>query len=123
MVKAGYRYDSSLWVGRDDLLSELNEAGIKEFAISTRRFMKRLVPMGGGYMRLLGPGFYNKVLRQGPEPLVLYLHPWEFDPYHPRMPQASLWARFKHYNGLGRTKAILSSLLRRAKWGTCRSAL
>ncbi|MEA3312343.1 MAG: polysaccharide deacetylase family protein [candidate division WOR-3 bacterium] len=123
LANAGYRYDSSLWVGRTNLLSLIREAGLEEFPISTRRFMGKLVPLGGGYLRLVGTGFYNPLFRKGPEPLVLYLHPWEFDPDHPRLPNISLWVRFKHYNGLGRSKRMLYKLLGKASWSSCRSSL
>ena len=123
LVKGGYEYDSSLWMGRNDLLGHLSAAGIREFPISTRRFLGKLVPMGGGYMRLLGVKFYKPLLKQSLEPLVIYLHPWEFDPHHPRLRKASPWVRFKHYNDLRRTPRMFFSLLRKVKWGACRNAL
>jgi polysaccharide deacetylase family protein (PEP-CTERM system associated) len=123
LVKGGYAYDSSLWAGKDDLVPDLASADIVEFPVSTRRFLGKLVPMGGGYMRLVGVGFYNPSFRSGPEPLVLYLHPWEFDPCHPRVRTASPWVRFKHYNGLRHTGAMLTSLLFKARWGSCSNYL
>lgn len=123
LANAGYKYDSSLWTGKIDLLSELNKAGISEFSISIRKILNRIVPMGGGYLRLLGVGFYNLLFRKGPEPLVVYLHPWEFDTFHPRLHTASPWKRFKHYIGLRDMTSKLLVLLRKANWMSCRKAL
>lgn len=123
LVEAGYKYDSSLLEGNPGLVKDIADANIREFAVSTRRFFGKKIPFGGGYLRLFKPGFYSSVFSSASKPIVLYLHPWEFDPHHPRVRNASFWIRFKHYNGLRRSESMLLSLLKRAKWGTCHSKL
>ncbi len=118
LKKAGYTYDSSLWQGRNILRKELEESAIKEFPVSTRKFLGKLIPFGGGYLRLLGTGFYNPIFKDNDSFLVLYLHPWEFDPKHPRIKNVSIWSQFKHYNGLCRSKKMLSFLLDKFSWGS-----
>ncbi|WP_425513481.1 DUF3473 domain-containing protein [Desulfobulbus propionicus] len=44
-------------------------------------------------------------------PFIFYIHPWEIDPHQPRMHNARLLSRFRHYNNLGKTRSRLMRLL------------
>jgi polysaccharide deacetylase family protein (PEP-CTERM system associated) len=89
---------------------------IFEFPLSTIRLGRLNVPVsGGGYFRLLpypiiklGLKRLNEVERR---PFVFYLHPWELDPDQPRIQEASLKSRFRHYLNLSKTESRLNRLL------------
>jgi polysaccharide deacetylase family protein (PEP-CTERM system associated) len=86
-----------------------------EFPVSTIRLGKQNWPVaGGGYFRLLPLWITRQAMRhlngQG-HPAVIYLHPWEFDPDQPRIPDAPLLSRFRHYVNIGQTESRLRALL------------
>ncbi|MBV5330685.1 MAG: DUF3473 domain-containing protein, partial [Chlorobium sp.] len=53
----------------------------------------------------------HSINRKENKPFVFYLHPWEFDPHQPRIPQARLLSKFRHYNQLQRTQTRFEKLL------------
>ena len=70
---------------------------------------------GGGYFRLIP----NNLFMTGVDTIlnedgayVFYLHPWEIDPGQPKMKEASLAFRFRHYNNIGRAYTKLNKLLK-----------
>ncbi|NIN36293.1 MAG: DUF3473 domain-containing protein [Gammaproteobacteria bacterium] len=86
-----------------------------EFPVSTIRLGKQNWPVaGGGYFRLFPLWITRQAIRhlnaQG-HPAVVYLHPWEFDPDQPRIPNAPLRTRFRHYVNIGKTESRLRALL------------
>jgi polysaccharide deacetylase family protein (PEP-CTERM system associated) len=86
-----------------------------EFPVSTVRLGKQNWPVaGGGYFRLFPLWITRQAIRhlnaQG-HPAVTYLHPWEFDPDQPRIPDAPLLSRFRHYVNISRTESRLRALL------------
>ena len=50
-------------------------------------------------------------------PAIFYFHPWEIDPEQPRVLEASLKTRFRHYVNLDKTETRLGQLLRDFRWG------
>lgn len=85
-----------------------------EVPVGTARFAGTNLPIGGGFFRLLPTrlvhaaiGSVNRAERQ---PVVLYVHPWEFDPDQPR-PAMSWKQRFRHYTGLRSAERKLRALL------------
>jgi polysaccharide deacetylase family protein (PEP-CTERM system associated) len=89
--------------------------GLWEFPISTIRLGKQNWPVaGGGYFRLSPLWITRQAIRhlnrQG-HPAVVYLHPWEFDPHQPRIPDAPLLSRFRHYVNIHKTESRLRTLL------------
>jgi len=86
-----------------------------EFPVSTIRMGKQNLPVaGGGYFRLFPLSITRRAIRslnkQG-HPAIIYLHPWEFDPDQPRIPDAPLLSRFRHYVNLDKTESRLQKLL------------
>jgi hypothetical protein len=71
--------------------------------VGTARALGTNVPVGGGFFRLFPDSAAAQRHRQRQsldrQPLVLYVHPWEFDPAQPRPPMPWLH-RFRHYVGL-----------------------
>lgn len=99
-----------------------------EFPISTLRVGGVNLPIGGGFY---ARGWPYAVLRRTIEqlnaqgqPAVFYFHPWEFDPWHPRIRHESYWlARATHYYRLPSTRATLRGLLKEFQWTTMSESL
>ncbi len=123
----GFQYDSSIFPIRHDnygipdayplpnRMSTPMGNKITEFPISVFRYKGFKLPVsGGGYFRLLPYGLTKRALRHinnSGDEFVFYLHPWEVDPDQPRMENASLLSKFRHYCNLGKTEARLRTLL------------
>ena len=72
----------------------------------------RLGLLGGGYLRILPRWFIRLATRNlhvDGYPLILYVHPREIEPDHPRLP-LSLFRRFKCYVNFGSTLSKLRYL-------------
>jgi polysaccharide deacetylase family protein (PEP-CTERM system associated) len=126
LLDQGIEYDSSVlparrpYCGIPDAPREPWVARAKdgrsltELPPSTLRVLGRNVPFsGGGYFRLCPYRIVRWGLRRLNRigvPGVVYLHPWELDADHPRMP-VRLDHRFQHYVNLGRTERKLRRLL------------
>ena len=126
LVEEGYTYDSSVFPiyhdlhGNPDAPREIHTiqtgvGSIIEFppAVITR-FGKNIPTGGGGYFRFF-PYFMTarwlKEINRLEKPFVFYIHPWEVDPEQPRIPDAPLKSRFRHYVNLKRTADRLKRLL------------
>ncbi len=55
-------------------------------------------------------------------PAIVYLHPWELDPYHPVI-EVPLVSRFIHYYNLKTTKHKLMRLLNDFEFNTVKEVL
>jgi hypothetical protein len=51
------------------------------------------------------------------QPGMFYFHPWEVDPDQPRIQDAPLRSRFRHYTNLNTMEARLRRLLTDFQWG------
>jgi polysaccharide deacetylase family protein (PEP-CTERM system associated) len=89
--------------------------GVWEFPVSTIRLGKQNWPVaGGGYFRLFPLWITRQAIRHlnaQEHPAVIYLHPWEFDPDQPRIPDTPLLSRFRHYVNIHKTESRLRALL------------
>ncbi|MDR0337475.1 MAG: DUF3473 domain-containing protein [Planctomycetaceae bacterium] len=126
LVEEGYRYDSSIFPihhdlhGNADAPLEIHEittesGTIREFPPAVVRCFGQNLPIGGGgYFRFF-PYFVTsyclRSVNMSGRPFVFYIHPWEVDPKQPRIPNASLKSRFRHYLNLRRTESRLKRLL------------
>ncbi len=81
---------------------------------------RRLAAGGGGFFRVLPYAFTRWAIRQvnGGErrPAMFYFHPWEVDPDQPRVANAPLRSRLRHYTNLTRMAGKLGELLREFSW-------
>jgi polysaccharide deacetylase family protein (PEP-CTERM system associated) len=139
LAEEGFLYDSSLHpilhdrYGRPDAprfpyeIWRNGSASLMEFPIGTARVFGVNLPIGGGGFFRLSP---FELVRRGIErvnarerqPVMFYLHPWELDPDQPRPPMA--WHhRFRHYVGLRKEAAKLSSLLSQFRFTTALEVL
>lgn len=127
--RLGFKYDSSIFpiyhdrYGIDDFdrriksINYMNYASkLIEFPITSVKFLNFNVPAaGGGYFRLypyaLTRYFLNRYLNMENQPFMFYLHPWEFDPDQPKIPNLNLFTRFRHYNNIGKCSERLEQLM------------
>lgn len=129
LLETGYRYSSSIYPVKHDHYGMPDaprfpfesRPGLLEIPITTSRVGSINVPAGGGgYFRFLpyaaSRWLIERVNRQERRAAVFYMHPWELDPDQPRVRDAKLKTRFRHYVNLRRTEARLRSLLRDFKW-------
>lgn len=90
-----------------------------EVPITTARIAGRRMNFGGGFFRLLPYVVARHATRQvnaEGQPVIFYFHPWEVDPGQPRVADAPLRSRLRHYTGLGRMAAKLARLLGDFRW-------
>ena len=112
------RYGKLSGFGRE-LAPDVREVigGGYEFSIPLAKLGPLSIPVGGGgYFRLYPGAMFRALARRARNnggPVVLYLHPWEFDPEQPRV-EAQLRAsyRFRHYQNLARTSPRLDEFIR-----------
>jgi len=80
---------------------------------------RRLAAGGGGFFRMLPYAFSRWAIRQlnrEGRPAAFYFHPWEVDPGQPRVANAPLRSRLRHYTRLGAMEGKLERLLREFRW-------
>lgn len=98
------------------------DADLVEIPVTTARFAgRRLAAGGGGFFRVLPYGFsrwaIRQVNREDERPAVFYFHPWEIDPGQPRVDNAPLRSRLRHYTNLSVMADKLQRLVGEFRWG------
>jgi polysaccharide deacetylase family protein (PEP-CTERM system associated) len=93
-----------------------------EIPVTTAHFAgRRLAAGGGGFFRVLPYGFSRWAIRQvnarDRRPAVFYFHPWEIDPNQPRVTNASMRSRVRHYTNLSIMAEKLEQLVGEFAWG------
>ncbi|GGD93352.1 polysaccharide deacetylase [Tsuneonella deserti] len=82
---------------------------------------RRVAAGGGGFFRVLPYGFsrwaIRQVNRQARRPAVFYFHPWEIDPAQPKVPDAPVRSKLRHYTGLDKMAVKLRELVHEFAWG------
>jgi polysaccharide deacetylase family protein (PEP-CTERM system associated) len=128
IADAEFEFDSSIYPIRHDnyglpggphepyRIELANGRSIVEFPITTAPVANFSIPVGGGgYFRIFPYALTRKLLHKREQevdaPFVFYLHPWELDPQQPRIRNASLKSRFRHYTNLNRVAPRLHRLL------------
>ena len=124
LAEAGYAYSSSSHPIRHDAYGDPDASrgphvdatsGIVEIPVMTAGLGKKRMPAGGGGFFRLFPLLWfllaQKRARETGLTPNFYLHPWEIDPSQPRVKDAPLRSRFRHYVGLSRCEAKLKRLL------------
>lgn len=130
LVKAGYRYSSSIYpvkhdhYGMPDAPRFAHEVrpGLMEVPPTTLRLFDRNLPSsGGGFFRLLPYSVSRWMLQQvnqrDARSAIFYFHPWEIDADQPRVAGANAKARFRHYVNIDRNERKLARLLQDFRWG------
>lgn len=82
------------------------------------------IPVAGGiFFRLLPYAFTAAALRRingNGRPAVVYLHPWELDPDHPRVPGIPRHRTWYHYHRLTAARSKYQRLLKEFEFGSIR---
>ena len=97
-------------------------AALVELPVTTVQVAgRRLAAGGGGFFRLLPYAFSSwavaRVNRAEKRPAIFYFHPWEIDPGQPRVANAPLKSRLRHYTNLSAMRPKLLKLLQDHRWG------
>jgi len=131
LAEQGYAYSSSVAPVRHDHYgwpesprfgwrpvagAELIELPVTTVSVAGRR----LAAGGGGFFRLLPYAFSTwAVARTNSSehrPAIFYFHPWEIDPDQPRVANAPLKSRLRHYTNLSTMEPKLLKLLEQHEW-------
>jgi polysaccharide deacetylase family protein (PEP-CTERM system associated) len=131
LAALGFRYDSSIFPVRNWRYGipdfdprpqriETPAGTVCELPISVRRILGRNLPVSGGAYFRIYPYALTRAnvaaAERAGRPVVFYLHPWELDPGHPRVPFH--WrARLTHYLNLAATRPRLERLLAEFRFG------
>lgn len=129
LAEQGYRYSSSVapvvhdhygWSASPrHAWRPLPDADLIEWPVTTARLAGRNLAAGGGFMRILPYGVTRWAIAQmngEGHPAILYFHPWEIDPGQPRVANAPLRSKLRHYSGLTAMAGKLRRLLNEFAW-------
>ena len=75
---------------------------------------------GGGFFRLLPGSIVSGAVAEANRagrPGIFYFHPWEIDPDQPRVANAPLKSKLRHYARLGAMAGKLRTLMAGHSWG------
>lgn len=131
LVEVGFKYSSSTYPIKHDLygvpewprFAYQREEGILEIPVPTIRKNEVNTGIGGGgYFRLypywLSKRRIDKFYQQEKQPYSFYFHPWEIDPQQPRVKDAPLKSKIRHYINLSAMEGKLEKLLQDYQWST-----
>jgi polysaccharide deacetylase family protein (PEP-CTERM system associated) len=133
ILKAGYRYSSSIYPIRHDLYGipdaprfafrPIADADLVEIPVTTLEIGTRRIPCGGGGFFRLYPypvsrWMIKQINSREHQSAIFYFHPWEIDALQPRIPNLPWKTKFRHYLNLDRTFERLTTLLRDFEWNT-----
>ncbi len=130
LAEAGYTYSSSVAPLKHDhygwpnapryAFKPLADSDLIELPVTVADLAGRRMATGGGFFRLLPAALMNfavgQVSGEG-QPAVFYFHPWEIDPGQPRVANAPLRSKLRHYSRLGAMAGKVRGLIRRHDWG------
>ncbi|MGB3738727.1 MAG: XrtA system polysaccharide deacetylase [Pontixanthobacter sp.] len=132
LVEQGYAYSSSVAPVAHDhygwreaprfAFKPLPWADLVELPVTTAILGgRRVAAGGGGFFRVLPYAFSRWAIRQvnrrEGRPAVFYFHPWEIDPDQPRVPEAPIRSRLRHYTRLQAMAPKLCNLVHEFAWG------
>lgn len=131
LAEQGYTYSSSVAPIAHDhygwreaprfAFHPLAGSDLLEIPVTTATFAgKRLAAGGGGFFRVLPYSFSRWAIRQvnlrDQRPAVFYFHPWEIDPDQPRVENAPMRSRLRHYTNLDVMASKLRQLIGEFAW-------
>ncbi len=131
LANSGYAYSSSVAPVVHDhygwpeaprfAFRPVKGSGLIELPVTTAKFAGRtLAAGGGGFFRLLPYRFSRWAFEQvnaAGEPGIFYFHPWEIDPDQPRMANAPMRSKIRHYTNLDIMAAKLNRMMAAFDWG------
>lgn len=130
LAEEGYAYSSSVAPVAHDHYGwresprfawrPLSDNPLIELPVSTATLGGRRMAVGGGFFRLLPAKLTDLAVRQSNgagHGGMFYFHPWEVDPGQPRVRNAPIRSKLRHYSRLSSMAGKLSGLLSRHQWG------
>lgn len=132
LAEQGYAYSSSVAPVRHDhygwrdaprfAFNPVEGSDLVEIPVTTAMLGKRRVGAGGGgFFRVLPYAFSRWAIRQvnkvDQRPAVFYFHPWEVDPDQPRVANAPIRSKLRHYTNLDKMAGKLATLVAEFDWG------
>lgn len=102
-------------------IHEMKDTGLIEFPVTLFECGPKRIGIGGAYLRILPTVISEYGMRQNLRAgrrLNLYMHPWEFDPDHPRYPIEPRIARLTHYFNLRSMERKVRALTKAFRFGT-----
>jgi polysaccharide deacetylase family protein (PEP-CTERM system associated) len=130
LAEAGYLYSSSIAPIRHDhygwpeapraAFRPVADAGLIELPITIAKVAGREITAGGGFFRLLPNRVTDRAVRRANAEgasAIFYFHPWEIDPRQPRVANAPLKSKLRHYARLGAMAGKLERLIATHAWG------
>jgi polysaccharide deacetylase family protein (PEP-CTERM system associated) len=130
MAEQGYVYSSSInpiahdhygWADAPRFaFNPIKGSDFIEIPVTTAMLgSKRIAAGGGGFFRLLPYVYSRWAVRQvnaESRPGIIYFHPWEIDPSQPRVQNAPLKSKLRHYTKLDAMAGKLRRLIADFKW-------
>ena len=130
LAEAGYAYSSSVAPVAHDhygwrdapryAFRPLKDSPLVELPVTVARVAGRHIATGGGFFRMLPGALTDFAVRQvnaEGHAGIFYFHPWEVDPDQPRVANAPLRSKVRHYSRLGAMAGKLRGLIARHDWG------
>ncbi len=126
LAEAGYAYSSSVAPVTHDhygwpqaprfAFKPVSGSDLIEIPVTTAMVGgRRVAAGGGGFFRVLPYAFSRWAIRQvntqEQRPAIFYFHPWEVDPDQPRVENAPMRSRLRHYTNLDRMAGKLADLV------------
>ena len=130
MAEQGYAYSSSInpiahdhygWADAPRFaFHPIAGSDFVEIPVTTAMLgSKRIAAGGGGFFRLLPYVYSRWAVRQvnaEARPGIIYFHPWEIDPDQPRVANAPLKSKLRHYTRLEAMAGKLRRLIADFRW-------
>jgi polysaccharide deacetylase family protein (PEP-CTERM system associated) len=132
LAEEGYAYSSSVapvvhdhygWPDAPRFaFAPCDDSALIELPVTTARLGGRTIAAGGGgFFRLLPYRLSHWAIGQvngrDGRPAIFYFHPWEIDPDQPRVDNAPLRSKVRHYSRLSAMEGKLERLLGDFRWG------
>lgn len=131
LAEQGYEYSSSVAPVKHDhygwataprfAFRPVAGSAFLEIPVTTATIgSRRLAAGGGGFFRMLPYQFsrwaINQVNDRDDRPAIIYFHPWEIDPGQPRVANAPIKSKIRHYTKLDVMAAKLTRLAQEFQW-------
>lgn len=132
LAEQGYQYSSSVapirhdhygWAGSPRFAwKPVAGSDLIELPVTTVKVGSRILAAGGGgFFRLLPYALYDRAIRKMQKDdgrgAIFYFHPWEIDPDQPRVGNAPLKSKLRHYSRLGVMRSKLARVGKDYSWG------
>jgi len=140
LAELGFTWDSSIFPIKHDNYGMPNSPehpykialsegrSLTEFPLTTAKVGPFSLPAaGGGYFRqypyALSKWLFKRASENQTKPQIFYLHPWEVDPHQPRIQNASLFSKFRHYTNIKKCMGRLERMVDDFSFTTMTQAL